>query len=111
MRLVREQIEVWVEALRSGEYEQGGGRLRRGERYCVLGVLCDTLDPSGWVTPVYTLDSEWKGDRYGLPGWVLRDLAYTDLEARLVHDNDYGVSFEALARLIEAQLDRFPRAA
>lgn len=32
---------AWLEALRSGEYRKGISRLRQGERYCCLGVLCD----------------------------------------------------------------------
>lgn len=31
----------WVAALRSGEYKQAKGRLRDGDAYCCLGVLCD----------------------------------------------------------------------
>lgn len=31
----------WVEALRSNQYKQGGGALRRDNTYCCLGVLCD----------------------------------------------------------------------
>lgn len=31
----------WVAALRSGEYEQGRGRLKTGNAFCCLGVLCD----------------------------------------------------------------------
>lgn len=41
----------WVEALRSGEYEQGNGRLhyrKDGEiKHCCLGVLCDLAVKSG----------------------------------------------------------------
>ena len=33
----------WVEALRSGNYEQGRYNLRRSDRYCCLGVLCDVV--------------------------------------------------------------------
>lgn len=34
--------ELWVAALRSGEYVQGKGNLRNIEnRFCCLGVLCD----------------------------------------------------------------------
>lgn len=32
---------AWVSALRSGEYEQGTGALRVGDKFCCLGVLCD----------------------------------------------------------------------
>jgi hypothetical protein len=44
----QENIRKWVEALRSGEYEQGTGRLKtRDGSYCCLGVACDI---SGLVT-------------------------------------------------------------
>lgn len=33
--------ELWLTALRSGEYEQGHGNLRNGDKFCCLGVLCD----------------------------------------------------------------------
>lgn len=39
----------WVEALRSGRYAQGRQRLRNGDNYCCLGVLCEVagleIDP------------------------------------------------------------------
>ncbi len=34
----------WVAALRSGEYEQGTNRLRQGDQFCCLGVLCDLAE-------------------------------------------------------------------
>ena len=37
----RDHLRRWVEALRSGEYKQGTGRLRSGDEYCCLGVACD----------------------------------------------------------------------
>jgi len=33
--------EAWVNALRSGKYEQGKEKLRSVSGYCCLGVLCD----------------------------------------------------------------------
>lgn len=33
--------QLWLDALRSGNYEQGMGRLRTGDSFCCLGVLCD----------------------------------------------------------------------
>lgn len=39
----------WVQALRSGRYTQGTGRLRSvADEFCCLGVLCDLKDPDGW---------------------------------------------------------------
>ena len=36
--------QKWITALRSGEYKQTGGRLRKGDSYCCLGVLTDLYD-------------------------------------------------------------------
>jgi hypothetical protein len=33
--------EKWIDALRSGKYEQGSEKLRGADGYCCLGVLCD----------------------------------------------------------------------
>lgn len=35
--------KLWIDALRSGEYEQGAGGLRTNNRFCCLGVLCDVF--------------------------------------------------------------------
>lgn len=43
----------WVEALRSGLYKQGTGRLRCNDNYCCLGVLCDITDKSKWRMTEY----------------------------------------------------------
>lgn len=32
---------LWVAKLRSGEYKQGNQRLKTGNNFCCLGVLCD----------------------------------------------------------------------
>lgn len=40
----KEIADKWVEALRSGEYNQGRGYLRVENEYCCLGVLCEILD-------------------------------------------------------------------
>jgi len=49
----KEIKEKWLEALRSGEYTQGGGTLRSAsDRFCCLGVLCDLAIKEGvgsWV--------------------------------------------------------------
>lgn len=33
--------EAWINALRSGEYNQGREKLRGADGFCCLGVLCD----------------------------------------------------------------------
>ncbi len=59
----------WVDALRSGDYAQGGGVLRRGNNFCCLGVLCDiavkhgVIDaPSDRDPEFYETDDEGLGD-------------------------------------------------
>jgi len=41
--------ERWIAALRSGKYKRCTGQLRRGDRFCALGVLADIIDPGGWA--------------------------------------------------------------
>lgn len=36
----------WIEALRSGKYQQGEGNLKKDGRLCCLGVLREVADPS-----------------------------------------------------------------
>jgi len=41
--------QKWLEALRSGKYQQGRQALRnRDQQFCCLGVLCDVVDDSKW---------------------------------------------------------------
>jgi hypothetical protein len=49
-----ERVQLWIDALRSGEYEQGQGHLRKeeplGARYCCLGVAQEVALDNGWVS-------------------------------------------------------------
>lgn len=38
MKPNKEAIQEWVDAFRSGDYEQGYGQLKYGDKYCCLGV-------------------------------------------------------------------------
>lgn len=41
--------QKWVDALRSGDYEQGQEQLQTPDgKYCCLGVLCDIVNPDKW---------------------------------------------------------------
>lgn len=48
--------KLWVKALRSGKYKQGHMRLRDGDNFCCLGVLCDIYAKQH--------DVKWAGDRH-----------------------------------------------
>jgi len=38
--MLNENAKKWVKALRSGEFKQGTGYLRKGDKFCCLGVAC-----------------------------------------------------------------------
>lgn len=81
----------WVEALRSGKYEQGKYYLSDGGKFCCLGVLCD----------VRGLRPERNSDLYAYP---LRDvLSFHDCEV-LAGMNDRGKSFAEIADYIEQHI-------
>jgi hypothetical protein len=123
--------EVWVNALRSGEYNQGGEKLRGANGYCCLGVLCDiyvkehnkewefvSVDEYSDENNPYPMDYWYfDGESEFLPESVrewaelnLRNpiLRVEDEEDEFVDEvaniNDSGYSFSTIADLIEAQL-------
>lgn len=87
-------IKEWVESLESGRYEQGQNRLRDGDQYCCLGVLCDMYAQKfgvKWSSDDENLDhflGEWSalprevqewadlptGDPDGIDGYRLSEL-------------------------------------
>jgi len=110
--------KLWVAALRSKAYKQGRMRLRRGDKFCCMGVLCNLhaqahpeiaatqLDPDVYLhcevrLPITVqawagLSSVW-GDRVTIGG----------LCASLTNHNDLGgtgATFAKIADAIEEQL-------
>lgn len=121
--------KLWVEALRSGEFQQGQSTLRYNELYCCLGVLCelhrretgkgewrrinyvgDGYMPIGQGPHLYYLPPEvqvWAGLKEENP--VLKTaakaaLAVFEKEATCSYLNDRGKTFEEIAHHIEASL-------
>jgi hypothetical protein len=111
----------WIEALRSGRYQQGTQYLRQGDWYCCLGVLCDLYATDEWTQhegdditdPYWYLDAtdtlpEEVVDWAGLPDenpCVLVEMADGNTYPRdLGSLNDTGHSFRVIAALIEDQL-------
>jgi hypothetical protein len=100
----------WVAALRSGEYEQGVGKLRSlDNKFCCLGVACDLVDPTQW-SKMYELDYYYWG-RYE---WETLPNAVRSVISRygqsintsgLIHRNDISLwSFAQIADWIEENL-------
>lgn len=46
MKMPKKEIKVWIEALRSGEYKQGRGKLEDRIGHCCLGVACKLFAPN-----------------------------------------------------------------
>lgn len=121
----------WVRALRSGEYKQTTGVLRRTDTpgldgYCCLGVLCDLAG----VTWVQDEDGDWTAmysneDGTDCEGGVLPDTLAIEVfgetynaqdpQVKIFIDdrnekktlsalNDQGYTFADIANLIEEQL-------
>jgi hypothetical protein len=59
--MTQEQRDKWCAALRSGTYRQGYGAIRRCDRYCAIGVLCDVTDPGKWEMSRRDDKYLWKG--------------------------------------------------
>ena len=107
----------WLEALRSGEYEQGHGKLRSGDdEYCCLGVLCDLAVKAGVVAePVlsenrnlYYYDGFCEAAHpQVVANWSgvigLGDFHDGERERTLAHINDEGASFSEIADIIESE--------
>lgn len=114
----------WIAALRSGEYKQTKGALRKADGFCCLGVLCDLTRKEGlvstdWKERLVTTNrlyfADGKGnDVYefdGVRSWPtgkIRSLIEIDKFpisfGQLAERNDNGASFESIAADIEQAL-------
>lgn len=116
----KEIKKKFVEALRSGEYEQGGLCLHKDNQFCCLGVLIDLYAKE------HGLQSEWKqfsdkviGNVFsfldektmlpllviewaGLPNY--QKVIIDGKEETLIHHNDAGKTFLQIADAVEEQL-------
>lgn len=67
-----EEFKDWLEALRSGKYEQGVGSLYEDGKYCCLGVACEELAvTSRRLLEAYGLPSGLAGAAKYVPGWLV----------------------------------------
>lgn len=108
----------FLEALRSGRYKQINSYLRLDDCHCLLGVLCDVVDPDGWGRPVIVCDdglhyapqqglSYRHHDKYGTPTDDVMEVAEltTQVVAQFTRMNDtWGWSFDRCADWIEENL-------
>jgi hypothetical protein len=106
--------QKWVDALRSGDYQQGRNYLRTDNGFCCLGVLCDLYGKENnveWNLANNGHNYEFQDMESYLPSSVRKwagvegcNPHINDGESTLVRLNDSGSTFEQIADVIEEQL-------
>ena len=118
--------QKWLTALRSGSYQQTKQVLRKGNKFCVLGVLCDLYvkeNKGRWEerglpeqnTDRFNIIDEQDETSTTIPTTSIRtwaqigDLVFNDENgelpvAKIINLNDNGKSFSFLADEIEKHL-------
>ena len=103
----------WVDALRSGEYEQATGTLKDNNGFCCLGVLCDLYlkeNNKEWVHHPNenrcSIEDSYEILPLNVSNWAyLGDLDpyfYEENQKQfLTYLNDNGYDFNRIADLIE----------
>ena len=91
----------WVDALRSGQYQQGFGRLHKQlsnkSYFCCLGVLCEVAIKEGSIS-WYPANSTHISKDCG-------DLLDSDIQSTLIDMNDkYRRTFLEIADYIEKEI-------
>jgi hypothetical protein len=98
----------WAAALESGEYKQGKGQLRKGDKFCALGVLCNLhAQEHPEIAAKQRFKSSYLGSSDLLPEEV-QDWAdmcshdgYIYYNTNLMHMNDVrGKTFPEIAKVI-----------
>lgn len=119
-------VELWLVALRSGEYQQARGALRTPTGYCCLGVACDlymkqtgdgrwenwtgaslshqifSASGEGHETEPPTAVRNW----LGLSGDIGQYTEWQDdgkVDTALTEKNDMGATFSEIADIIESR--------
>lgn len=111
----KEIKEKWLDALRSGEYEKGKYALRRADKYCCLGVLCDLYikehDGARWATgvglgnDVYYLQGFSNMLPHAVVNWAGLDSSAPVVKDRpLSMENDSSDTFDSVIKMIEEGL-------
>ena len=103
--------QMWIEALRSGEYKQTSGLLRDENGHCCLGVLCDIHAKE--TNNVWDIHNRYFLHDETLPEivqhWAGIDSSMGNIDVpylnalTLAELNDDGCSFEFIADVIEKE--------
>lgn len=96
----------WLQALRSGNYEQTLAYLRFRNGYCCLGVLCHVVDPTKWQTSEHiSRVYSWEDHTKYLPDEIAQKFpAKAKILDEAMKMNDDGCTFADIANYLEANL-------
>lgn len=94
----------WVEALRSGKYQQITGQLKSDCGHCAMGVLADVVDPKGWKEA--DGGYYWHGREAGLGSFELSKigLSYLQQDTIVRRNDNWKESFDQIATFVEDEL-------
>lgn len=103
-------VKLLLDALRSGKYKQGKGALHFKDKFCCLGVACETYQKEVGGLYVDVTDSYYSYDNYEafLPPNVANWFGFATVcgnclsNESLVLLNDEGYTFEEIADFIES---------
>lgn len=107
--------QQWIDALRSGDYQQATGSLRTEEGFCCLGVLCDlhrkaiNKKKARWEKITHFGTFTYIGDADILPQDVIDWAGLKNADpicgvGSLSGHNDNGKSFCEIAEIISESL-------
>jgi len=109
-KLPKELKKKWVDALRSGLFTQGNGRLENADgSLCCLGVICKVAHPKigslRKFTTIYTEKGSLEKKLRNIPSILKGDENDNALVEKLVDFNDTkGKSFRQIADWIDRNL-------
>lgn len=98
--------QKWIDALKSGRYKQGQGRLKScNDEFCCLGVLCDSIDSEGWNSPTtFKYNNVLSSFYLPIELRVELELTFADQQKLTDMNDEEHLSFEQIADWIEENL-------
>lgn len=98
----KEEVRVWIKALRSGKYKQTTGQLQDNHGYCCLGVACEVLIPQ---------EEQTRNDEGNLYGYTPTKQSKAPAWLKEIDDDFEVINGKSLTVLNDKELYSFGRIA
>ncbi len=100
----RDAIQKWIDALRSGEYKQCQGQLRKGNSFCATGVLCD-VHSKEFNSKASWEDNKYLGNEVSMP-MIVQNWINSEIVIGIITMNDgHRMGFNQIADKIEKKFN------